>query len=200
MWDLPRGQNVLDSGAPWYELYETSDGGYMTVATVENHFYAIFLSTLLSALHPTLVPSSPPTAEAQMDRDTWPSLAEFLTRAFKSKTRDEWTKVFLGTDSCCVPMLERQEVDSFGAGFDEPDSRLTAEEREGDGGVPVAVPRLTRTPARGLDAYKDGEGFFLSPGQDTLAVLQEAGVGAEAKRLAREGAVELDDSDVKSKL
>lgn len=167
----------------------------MTLAALENPFYSTFLSTLLPTLHKKLIPSSPPTPATQMDRESWPALAEFLTAAFKSKTRAEWTQIFLGTDSCCVPMLERQEVDSFGVGFDEPGSSLTEAEREGDGGVPVAAPRLTRTPARGLEAYKDGEGFFLSPGQHTRSVLEEAGVGGEVSRLVSEGAVELGDAD-----
>lgn len=195
MWDQPRGFNWLDSGAPWYDVYETSDGGFMTLAALENPFYSTFLSTLLPTLPSSLIPSSPPTPATQMDRESWPALADFLTAAFLSKTRAEWTKIFLGTDSCCVPMLERKEVDSHGVGFDEPGVDFKEDEREGDGGVPVAAPRLTRTPARGLEAYEGGEGFFLSPGQHTRSVLEEAGVGGEVEKLVRDKAVELGEEE-----
>lgn len=199
MWDLKRGDNWLDGGAPWYDVYETKDGGFMTLAALENHFYAEFLANLLPALDKGLIPSPEPTAKTQMDRSTWPDLAAFLTRAFRSKTRDEWTKLFLGTDSCCVPMLERYEVDAAGVGFDEPDSSLTDDEKAGDGGVPVAAPKLSRTPARGGEAYAEGEGFFLTPGKDTRAVLQEAGFGSELDQLVKQRAVELDEDDEPSK-
>lgn len=192
IWDRARGDNFLDGGAPWYDVYETKDGQYMTVAALENHFYATFLETLQPALDSTLA-SSIPKASAQMDRSTWPELASFLTKAFLSKTRDEWTKIFIGTDSCCVPMLNRNEIDSHGIGYDEPGTRLTAEEREGDGGVPIAAPRLSRTPARGPEVYTEGGGFFLSPGQDTRAVLVEAGFSAELERLLKDKVVESDD-------
>lgn len=190
MWDQPRGKNFLDGGAPWYEVYETKDGGWMALAALENPFYATFLSTLLPTLPAHLIPSPPPTPATQMDRETWPALAAFLTAAFRSKSRAEWTQIMLGTDSCCVPVLEPGEVDSQGLGADETGVSLPVGEEEGDGGVPMPAPTLVRTPARGLEAYKGGEGFFLAPGKDTRSVLEDAGLRGEVERLLREKVVE----------
>lgn len=200
MWDQARGENLLDGGAPWYDVYETKDSGnYMSLAALENPFYSTFLRTLLPALPTHLIPSSAPTPASQMDRDTWPALADFLTAAFRSKTRAEWTAIFLGTDSCCVPVLGREEVDSHGLGHDEPGVELSPEERGGDGGVPAPAPRLTRTPAQA--ATQREEGFFLSPGRDSRSVLVDAGLGNQVDKLAREKVVELGDEEAaKAKL
>ncbi|KAK4046338.1 hypothetical protein OIO90_006596 [Microbotryomycetes sp. JL221] len=195
LWDAARGENFLDGGAPWYEVYETKDGQYMTVAALENHFYATFLNTLLPAVPLDVLPASPPTPATQMDRSTWPELAEFLTKAFLTKTRDEWTALFVGTDSCCVPVLNRWEVDSSGIGKNEPGFSLTegADESGGDGGVPDPAPRLSRTPAQ--SARGSGSDLFLEPGTSTKTVLEEAGLGAEVQRLVREKAVDLGGED-----
>jgi alpha-methylacyl-CoA racemase len=201
IWDQPRGQNLLDGGAPWYDVYETRDGLYMSVGALENPFYTIFLKTLLSSLNPSLIPSPPPSPYDQMDRSTWPALASFLAIAFLSKTRNEWTSIFISTDSCCVPVLNKNEVDANGVGFDEPGVMLTEEEREGDGGVPVAAPRLMKTPARGGEAYEVGRCFFLTPGKDTREVLKEAGLEEDVVRLVRENVIGIaDEEDVKAKL
>ncbi|ORY64756.1 CoA-transferase family III domain-containing protein [Leucosporidium creatinivorum] len=201
MWDQPRGQNFLDGGAPWYDVYETADGGYMSLAALENPFYSTFLRTLLPTLSPQLIPSPPPTPSQQMDRDSWPALATFLTTAFRSKTRAEWSSIFMGTDSCCVPVLGREEVDSQGVGVDEPGVELSEEARGGDGGVPAPAPRLTRTPAREAGSLQEGEGYFLSPGRDSRSVLVDAGLEKQVERLVREKVVELGDEEAaKAKL
>lgn len=117
-----------------------------------------------------------------MDRTLWPSLSSFFTTSFLSKTREEWTSIFLHTDACCVPVLNRHEVDKDGLGYDEP--RVDASEmKEGDGGVPSAAPKLSRTPAGGGEAYDGkGEGFFLEPGKHTRSILEEAGLGKSKMR------------------
>ncbi|KAM0786483.1 hypothetical protein ACM66B_001941 [Microbotryomycetes sp. NB124-2] len=193
LWDSERGENFLDGGAPWYEVYETKDGLYMTVAALENHFYATFLNTLLPALPSNVVPSQAPTPATQMDRSTWPALSEFLTKAFMTKTRDEWTKIFVGTDSCCVPVLNRWEVDSRGVSKHEPGFNVDRSEVGGDGGVPNPAPILSSTPAPSA-AGTEGS-YFLEPGSHTKAVLEEAGLGSEIGRLVSEKAVSLADGD-----
>ncbi|KDE05640.1 hypothetical protein MVLG_04011 [Microbotryum lychnidis-dioicae p1A1 Lamole] len=203
IWDQPRGENLLDGGAPWYDVFETSDGGYMSVGALENHFYTIFINKMLENAKKEYVPNPAPSPNTQMDRSTWPDLERFLTATFKTKTRDEWTTIFLGTDACCVPVLNRQEVDQDGVGKDEPGTRLTTQQFEnGDGGVPGPAPNLVSTPARGPG---DSTSFFLTPGKDTRRVLKEAGFEKETNKLIEEGAVEIsedddDEGDVKAKL
>lgn len=217
IWDQPRGENLLDGGAPWYEVYETSDGGYMSCGAMENPFYVIFLSVplsslssllvnaeidrniLLGALPPSLVPSPPPSAADQQNRETWPALEAFFTTAFASQSRTFWSALFLNTDACCVPVLNPSEVDSHGRGPGEPNVKISDIE-EGDGGVPGAAPRLGRTPAGGAEAYEEeGEGFFLTPGAHTREVLREAGLGEKVEKMLKEGAVESSE-EIKAKL
>ncbi|SCV70402.1 BQ2448_1796 [Microbotryum intermedium] len=202
IWDRPRGENLFDGGAPWYDVYETSDGGYMSVGALENHFYTIFINRMLENAKLGHVPNPAPTPNAQMDRSTWPDLEGFLTATFKTKTRGEWTKIFLDTDACCVPVLNRNEIDQDGVGKDEPGTRLTTDEFEnGDGGVPGPAPKLDYTPARGPG---DNTSFLLTPGKDTRSVLKEAGFEKETNKLIEEGAVEIgeddDEGDIKAKL
>ncbi|GAA5877483.1 hypothetical protein JCM1840_003864 [Sporobolomyces johnsonii] len=190
LWNEARGQNYLDGGAPWYEVYETKDGGYMSVGALENHFYRTFLETFLASLPADLIPSPAPSPADQLDRTTWPSLSTFLTAAFRSKTRQEWTDLFLGTESCCVPVLDKHEVDPDGRGPGESDVREEEQVRGGGGGgIPVAAPRLTRTPAKTASSWGLGE-VFLEPGRDTREVLGAAGLAEEeVARLAKVGVV-----------
>lgn len=100
-WSDERGVNLLDTGAPFYDTYETSDGRYMAVGSLEPQFYAELLTGLgLDAA------DLPP----QMDKSTWPRLREAFTTAFKSKTRDEWATIFDGTDACVSPVLTFAEA------------------------------------------------------------------------------------------
>ncbi|KAF7551549.1 hypothetical protein G7046_g7691 [Stylonectria norvegica] len=93
-----RGRNLLDGGAPFYDTYETSDGKYMSVGTVEPHFFALLLHGLgLSNLG---------WEEKRNDRANWPELKTLITKAFKSKPRAAWEAIFDGTDACCTPVLD----------------------------------------------------------------------------------------------
>ncbi|GAA6015731.1 hypothetical protein JCM10207_008778 [Rhodosporidiobolus poonsookiae] len=186
LWDKPRGQNILDGGAPWYDVYECQDKGrYMSIGSIEPQFYKVFLDIFTRALPPSLVPHPPPSAANQHNRATWPALSAFLAAGFASKPRDAWAALFLGTDACCVPVLDKDEVDARGAGPFEPDRELSREDAAAGGGIPEAAPRLSRTPAR---AARQSE-VFLEPGKDTLQVLREAGLGGETDELLKKGAV-----------
>lgn len=104
MWTLPRGENMLDGGSPWYETYETKDGKYMSVGALEPQFFKALMKGLgMEALG---------FEESRLDRKTWPELKYRIERAFKGKTRTEWEKVFDGTDACVVPVLEYGELES----------------------------------------------------------------------------------------
>jgi alpha-methylacyl-CoA racemase len=92
-WSEERGVNVLDTGAPWYDVYETADGKFVAIGAIEDKFFAELLSRLnLKDL-------------AQHDRARWPEMRAVFQRTFKAKTRDEWCRVFEGSDACFAPVL-----------------------------------------------------------------------------------------------
>ena len=100
-WSEERGVNLLDSGAHFYDVYETSDHRYMAVGAIEEKFYAELLHGLgLSA-------SDLP---AQMDRTQWPAMKERFVEIFAQKSRDEWTRIFADTDACVTPVLSPREA------------------------------------------------------------------------------------------
>ncbi|WP_046319861.1 CaiB/BaiF CoA-transferase family protein [Mycobacterium sp. UM_Kg1] len=103
MWSDERGVNMLDTGAPYYDTYECSDGKYMSVGAIEPQFYAELLAKL--ELDPADLP-------AQNDVSGWPQLRAKLTEAFAAHDRDHWTAVFAGSDACVAPVLAFNEVES----------------------------------------------------------------------------------------
>ncbi|WP_081005155.1 CaiB/BaiF CoA transferase family protein [Rhodococcus rhodochrous] len=96
-----RGTNLLDGGAPFYDTYETADGGYVAVGALEPQFYAELLAGL--ELDPRNLP-------AQYDRSRWPELREALTEKFMAKSRDDWAAVFEPTEACVTPVLSFAEA------------------------------------------------------------------------------------------
>lgn len=100
-WLEERGVNILDSGAPFYEVYETSDHCYVAVGAIEAKFYAALLEGLgfdAAELPP------------QMERAQWPRMKERFAERFATRTRDEWTAVFSGLDACVAPVLSPREA------------------------------------------------------------------------------------------
>ncbi len=100
-WREERGANILDSGAHFYDVYETSDGRYVAVGAIESKFYENLLAGL--GLDPADLP-------AQMDRDAWPAMRERFATVFVTRTRDEWVAVFEGVDACVSPVLSPTEA------------------------------------------------------------------------------------------
>ena len=100
-WTEARGDNALDSGAPWYDTYQTSDGKFVAIGAIEAKFYAELLDRL--GLAGAALP-------AQHDRKGWPELRRRFAEAFRSKTRDEWSRVFDGSDACFAPVLTFSEA------------------------------------------------------------------------------------------
>ena len=131
-WNDQRGTNVLDSGSHFYEVYETADGKYITIAAVEPQFYAALLNKLGDAAA---------GMEDQWDMDNWPQLKSQLERVFKRKTRDEWDAFFEGADICYAPVLSMEEVrhhphhQARGTFLDD-----------GEVWQPAPAPRFSRTP------------------------------------------------------
>ncbi|GAA1569478.1 CaiB/BaiF CoA-transferase family protein [Dactylosporangium maewongense] len=99
-WSDRRESNVLDGGAPFYRTYRTSDGGFMAVGAIEPQFYAQLLSGLELAADDF----------PQHDRERWPAQAAAFARIFATRTRDEWTAAFDGTDACVTPVLSMAEA------------------------------------------------------------------------------------------
>ncbi len=100
-WKETRGVNILDSGAPFYEVYETSDERFVAVGAIEAKFFAALLEGLGLAVD---------DLPAQMDRERWPEVKERFARIFATKTRDEWEEVFDGLDACVSPVLSPREA------------------------------------------------------------------------------------------
>jgi alpha-methylacyl-CoA racemase len=100
-WSETRGDNVLDTGAPWYDVYETKDGRYVSIGSIEPKFYEELLVRL--GLQGRDLP-------AQQDRKGWPALRKIFSKTFLEKTRDEWGAVFDGSDACFAPVLTFSEA------------------------------------------------------------------------------------------
>ena len=156
--DAPRGENILDSGAHYYDVYETSDGRHVSVAPVEPKFYAELLERI--ELEPGDAPHS-------ADRSDWPQSKARLAALFRTRTRDEWCAILEGTDACFAPVLGMDEA------YRHPHNAERGTFVERDGIVqPNAAPRFSRT--RG--------GIRCSPpapGSGTRSVLADWGFGAE---------------------
>jgi alpha-methylacyl-CoA racemase len=132
LWSDDYGTNVLDLGAPFYNVYETADGRYVTIAAGEPKFYAQLLRLL--GLEEELF-------EQQGDPATWPAGKERLAALFKTKTRDEWCALLEGTETCFAPVLALWEAP------EHPHNRSRQTFVDVDGLVqPAPAPRFSRTP------------------------------------------------------
>jgi alpha-methylacyl-CoA racemase len=162
-WKPVRGVNLLDTGAPFYEVYETADGGHMAVGALEPQFYEALLQGL--GLRDEDV-------GPQGDQDNWPAAKARFAEVFRTKTRDEWTAVFEAVDACVTPVLAPWEA------ADHPHHRARGTFVVRDGvAQPAAVPRFGRTPSsvRDAPASLDALGRW-GVGEDAFAELVSAGV------------------------
>ncbi len=103
-WTDERGVNLLDTGAPYYDVYETADGRHMAVGALERQFYAVFTDVLFA---PEGVPGDLP---AQHDRSRWPELRARFAARFAQRSQEEWSKAFSGTDACVAPVRTMTEA------------------------------------------------------------------------------------------
>jgi alpha-methylacyl-CoA racemase len=169
LWNDERGTNMLDTGAHYYDVYETADGRYVSVGSIESQFYAELLR--LTGLEGEDLP-------AQNDRSQWPALKERLAGIFRTKTRDEWCALMEGTDVCFAPVLSIPEATEHPHNV----ARGTFVDVAGIT-QPGPAPRFSRTPGeiRRPPAHA---------GQHTDEVLSEAGFDADRLAKLREaGAV-----------
>jgi alpha-methylacyl-CoA racemase len=97
----PRGTNILDSGAPFYEVYQCADGKWISIAPIEAKFHEE-LCRLLEV--------NPQDLGPQMDKSAWPRAKEVFAARFKCKPREEWCRIFEGSDACVAPLLSPDEA------------------------------------------------------------------------------------------
>ena len=151
-----RGTNLLDTGAHFYDVYECSDGEYISIGSIEPQFYAELLR--LTGL------DDDEQFAKQMDRSEWPSLKERIAKVFSTKTRAEWCEIMEHTDVCFAPVL------TMGEAAEHPHNveRRTFVEF---GGVaqPAPAPRFSRTAA-------ELERLPAHAGQHTRDVLADIGI------------------------
>ena len=159
-----RAANLLDGGAPYYDVYETADGRHMSVGALEPQFYAV----LVDLLGLTDLPSRDDLAQ-------WPAIKAAFTRRFKERTQAEWTEVFDGTDACVAPVLPLTEA------AEHPHLKARGTYVDRDGVLqPAPAPRFSRTEA----TLTTGPS---SPGGQTREALTAWGV-ADVEALIDSGA------------
>ncbi len=168
-WQDRRGANLLDGAAPFYDTYETRDGGYVAIGSIEPKFYAELLR--LTGLEDAGLPT-------QMDFGKWPEIKVRLAEAFRSRTRDEWCRIMEGSEGCFAPVLSLDEAPAHAHNRD----RGTFVEI--DGVVqPAPAPRFSRTPGA-------VQGPPPKPGEHNDAALADWGFAdEEIAALRRAGAI-----------
>jgi len=154
-WDPARGSNLLDGGAPYYDVYETSDSKYISIASIEPQFYALLMEK---------AGLSDEEFGVQNDSRRWPEMKEKLEIIFKTRSRDEWCELMEGSDVCFAPVLDIREAPQH------PHNRARATYTDVGGMIqPAPAPRFSRTRPEPPFAPH-------TPGSDLDAVLEEWGV------------------------
>ena len=133
IWSDARGTNLLDTGAPFYDTYETADGKFVAIGSIEGQFYAL--------LREALGLNGDPLFDNQYDRSQWPAQKARLTEIFRTKTRDAWCASMEASDICFAPVLAWDEV------ADHPHNKARGTFIEVDGVMqPAPAPRYSATP------------------------------------------------------
>ncbi len=161
-WQGDRGNNLLDTGCPYYDVYTCADGRWVAFGAIEERFFRNALGVLGLLDVPEL-------AGSHKDRSRWPALREALTTVFATRTRDEWTSLFEDVEGCVSPVLDLDEArehahaEARGAYADLPGTEHPQ---------PAVAPRFSRsqTPIPGPAPV---------PGQHTRDLLAELGYGDE---------------------
>ena len=168
-WSDTLGDNVLDSGRPWYDVYATADDKYVAIGSIEPRFFKELIGKL--GLDAEALPG-------QHDPHGWDRLRDVLARTFRSKTRDQWCKVFEGSDACFSPVLAPAEA------VHHPHNVARRTFTEVAGVVqPAPAPRFSRTPGR-IQAPP------ARPGEHTSSALADWGFSAsEVTALRASGAI-----------
>jgi alpha-methylacyl-CoA racemase len=168
-WQDERAANILDTGAPWYDVYETKDGKHVAIGSIETRFY----DELIARLGLKDVPP-------QHDRARWPEMRALFDKTFRSKTREEWCLVFEGSDACFAPVLSWQEAR-------EHPHNVARSGHVDVGGVaqPAPAPRFSRTvpalPAKPPERGQGGRAALADWGfaPEDVERLQSRGLGLQ---------------------
>jgi len=168
-WRDERQSNMLDGGAHFYDSYETKDGKYVSIGSIEPQFYEQLLAQ--TGLSDEELPK-------QMDRSGWRPMKKRLAEIFRSRTRDEWCRIMEGTDVCFAPVLSLAEAP------EHPHNRARGTFVEVEGvRQPGPAPRFSRTPGA-IDRAP------AHAGEHTDEALAEWGFAAdELMRLREAGAI-----------
>ena len=167
LWDDRRSSNLLDGGAPFYAVYETSDGRHMAVGALEARFFAALIAGLE-------IQSCPP----QHDRIQWPEMRQQFAERFRRHPQSFWVDKFSGTDACVAPIL------TLGEALDDPHLQARATFDDVDGiKQPQPAPRFSATPA----SINHGP---AQPGRHTATILSDLGYSdGQISKLVVEGSV-----------
>ena len=161
-WRDERGVNLLDTGAHFYDTYETADGKHVAVGAIEPQFYA--------ALRRLAGLAEDADLDGQMNVPEWPRLKDKMAAVFRTRTRDEWTAIFDGTDACVSPVLSMTEAPAYAHNAE----RGTFIEADGVP-QPAPAPRFSATPPT-PPRMSNGDN-----GADTATIL--TAIGYDAARL-----------------
>jgi alpha-methylacyl-CoA racemase len=174
----PRGTNLLDGGAHFYNVYECADGEYVSLASYEPKFYA----NLLACIGPLGFDDLEPAG--QMDKAQWPTLKQRFAALFRTRSSAEWIDFFAGHEICFAPILSMSQARAHPHNV----ARNTFVDVDG-APQPAPAPRFSRTPSAvqgapvaagaDTDTALTGWGF----GADEVAALKSAGAIAEAGTL-----------------
>lgn len=168
-WSEERGTNLLDSGSHFYEVYETADGKYISLGSIEPQFYAALLEKLGDDAQ---------YFQQQFDAPNWPAMKDKMAAIIKRKTRDEWDAIFEGADACYAPVLSMSEVRHH----PHHQARETFLD-DGEVWQPAPAPRFSRTPG---EVHTQPSAI----GEHTQEILREFGFSEESiKQHLESGAV-----------
>ena len=166
VWSEEQGANMLDTAAHFYDTYETSDGKFISIGSIEPQFY--------SELRRLAGLADDAAFDAQHDKSQWPELKDKLTTLFKSKTREQWNAIMEHTDVCYAPVLTMSEA----AEHPHNVARETFIEVAGDK-QPAPAPRYSNT----QNAIPEPAPM---PGNDTDVILESLGMTESDRSLLRD--------------
>jgi alpha-methylacyl-CoA racemase len=169
IWTTRRGENLLDTGAHFYDVYETADGKYISIGSIEPKFYTELLRLL--EIEEEKLPQ-------QMDRKRWPEMRERFKVIFKTKTREEWCAIMETSDACFAPVLSMDEAPNH------PQNKARGTFIEIEGVIqPAPAPRFSRTKPK-------IKGPPTEPGQHTNEAMTDWGFTTdEISKLCESGVI-----------
>lgn len=168
MWSQPRGENLLDGGAPFYDTYRCADGAFVSIGALEGEFFQLLIDKMGLSDHPAM--------QAQYDAKSWPEMRKTFEEAFASQPQAHWVDLLDGTDACFAPVLDTK------AAVENPHMKARGVFVDVEGVRQAApAPRFSRTPGA-------IQGVAPVPGEHTEAVLQDWGFSdADIANLKNDG-------------